>query len=60
MVLKTNATLQLRKDGLWSCVHSPWAEKGSKRMLWNEQSVAEAADYVMNRQGNQLPDFDWW
>ena len=55
---KANATRQLREDGLWPYSHSPWADKGSKRKLWNEQSVARAIDYVVNGQGDDLPDFD--
>ena len=56
--LKANATRQLRADGLWSQGFSPWADKGSNRLLWNEQSVARAVDYVLNGQGDELPDFD--
>jgi hypothetical protein len=44
-----------------TCAISPcgtWADKGSKRKLWNEQSVARAIDYVLNGQGDELPDFD--
>jgi REP element-mobilizing transposase RayT len=58
--LKANATRQLRQDRLWNHEHSPWADKGSKRKLWNERSVVEAIDYVVNGQGDDLPDFDWW
>ena len=58
IALKANATRQLREDGLWVHEHSPWADKGSKRRLWNERSVWEACDYVNNRQGDDLPDFD--
>ena len=58
--LKANATRQLRVARLWNFVHSPWAEKGSRRKLWNERSVVEAADYVINGQGDELPNFDWW
>ena len=35
--LKANCTRRLRDDRLWSYPFSPWADKGSKRMLWNEQ-----------------------
>jgi hypothetical protein len=56
--LKANATRQLREDGLWKYEHSPWADKGSKRRLWNERSVWLACDYVNNQQGGDLPDFD--
>ena len=55
---KANATRQLRQDGLRRNSLSPWADKGSKRRLWNEQSVARAIDYVLNGQGDDLPDFD--
>jgi REP element-mobilizing transposase RayT len=55
--LKANATRRLREDGLWTQAASPWADKGSKRNLWNEESVAKAVDYVLNRQGEDLPDF---
>ena len=55
---KANATRQLREDGLWRHDFSPWADKGSKRRLWNEQSVARAIDYVMNGQGEEPPNFD--
>jgi REP element-mobilizing transposase RayT len=56
--LKANATRQLRADGLWAHSFSPWADKGSDRWLWNEQSVARAVEYVLYGQGDQLSDFD--
>jgi len=37
--LKANATRQLRTDGHWPHCFSPWADKGSNRLLWNEESV---------------------
>jgi REP element-mobilizing transposase RayT len=55
---KANATRQLREDGCWPHSFSPWADKGSKRRLWNEQSVAKAIDYTVKGQGDELPDFD--
>jgi REP element-mobilizing transposase RayT len=55
---KANATRQLRKDGLWSYPFSPWADKGSEVRLWNERSVANAIKYVLNGQGEDLPNFD--
>ncbi|MBK7705566.1 MAG: transposase [Acidobacteria bacterium] len=58
--LKANATRQMREDGCWRHEHSPWAEKGSCRNLWNDRSIFEACDYVLNGQGDELPDFDWW
>ena len=58
IALKSNATRQMRQDKCWQYDYSPWAEKGSKRCLWNERSVARAIDYVLNGQGDELPDFD--
>ena len=58
IALKANATRHLRQAGLWTNEHSPWADKGSKRRLWNERSIWEACDYVNNQQGDDLPDFD--
>jgi REP element-mobilizing transposase RayT len=56
--LKSNATRQMRENKCWEFEHSPWADKGSKRRLWNEQSITYAIDYVLNGQGDDLPDFD--
>jgi REP element-mobilizing transposase RayT len=56
--LKANATQGLRAGGLWLHPFSPWADKGSNRRLWNERSVARAIDYVLNGQGDELPEFN--
>ncbi len=56
---KANATRQLREAELWKYPFSPWVRKGSRRKLWNERSVAKAIDYVVNGQGEELPDFDY-
>jgi len=55
---KANATREMRKKLCWRNQTSPWADKGSKRSLWNERSIALATDYVINGQGEDLPDFD--
>jgi len=55
---KAYATRGLRRAGLWKQTHSPWADRGSKRNLWSERSIAQAIDYVNNGQGGPLPDFD--
>ncbi len=55
---KANATRLMREDGNWQYEYSPWVDKGSKRDLWNERSIARAIDYVINGQGDELPDFD--
>jgi len=56
--LKANATRQMREDGCWWLSRSPWADKGSKRRLWNERSVDRAIAYVLYGQGDELPDLD--
>jgi REP element-mobilizing transposase RayT len=55
---KAYATRRMRQDGNWQESHSPWADRGSKRHLWNERSLALAIDYVVNGQGDELPDFE--
>jgi REP element-mobilizing transposase RayT len=56
--LKANATRQMRQGGCWTQEHSPWADKGSARYLWNELSIKRAVEYVVSGQGGELPDFD--
>jgi hypothetical protein len=55
---KANATRQMREDGCWWMAHSPWVDRGSKRYLWNESSLEKAIDYVLYRQGDELPEFE--
>ena len=55
---KAYATRNLRKEGCWQYEHSPWADKGSRRRIWNERGLQAAIDYVVNGQGGPLPDFD--
>jgi REP element-mobilizing transposase RayT len=56
--LKRYSTRRLRAAGLWKHEHSPWSDKGSKRMLWNENHISSAVDYVLFGQGRDLPEFD--
>ncbi len=56
--LKANATKKLRECSLWSSAQSPWAQKGSRRFLWNEKSITAAIEYVIDGQGKPLPNFD--
>jgi REP element-mobilizing transposase RayT len=56
--LKANATREMRESNCWNLQHSPWADKGSKRWLWNEKNVDIAIDYVVNGQGDELPKFE--
>ncbi|HVF30380.1 MAG TPA: transposase [Pyrinomonadaceae bacterium] len=58
IALKANSTRCMRENGCWAHEHSPWADKGSKRRLWNERHVQAAIDYVFFGQGNDLPNFD--
>jgi REP element-mobilizing transposase RayT len=55
---KAYATRLMRKRNCWEHQPSPWADRGSKRYLWNERSVALAVDYILNGQGDELPEFD--
>ena len=55
---KAYATRRLRADGRWNKPHSPWADRGSKKRLWNERSMSIAIDYVINGQGDDLPEFE--
>jgi len=55
---KAYATRRMRLDGNWTEAHSPWADKGSKRALWNERSLTLAIDYVINGQGDELLDLE--
>ena len=59
IALKANATRHLREADLWPHQHTPWADKGSRRNLWNDDSVSEACDYVINGQGDELPKVEW-
>ncbi len=55
---KSYATRLMRREGSWQKTHSPWSDKGSQRYLWNERSLALAIDYVLNGQGDDLPELD--
>jgi REP element-mobilizing transposase RayT len=56
--LKANSTRLMRVRRLWAYDRSPWADKGSTRFLWNEESVSAACNYVLNGQGEDLPEFN--
>ncbi len=55
---KAYATRLMRRNGNWRETHSPWSDKGSQRYLWNKRSLALAIDYVLNGQGDDLPEID--
>jgi hypothetical protein len=48
----------MREKNCWNYSYSPWADKGSRRRLWNERSIEMAVDYVINGQGDELPKFE--
>ncbi len=53
---KAYSTRALRIAGLWTFEHSPWVDGGSRRYLWRGSNVAAACDYVINGQGEDLPE----
>jgi REP element-mobilizing transposase RayT len=55
---KAYATRKMRENNCWDSDRSPWADKGSKKRLWNEHSVQKAVEYVVHGQGEDLPEFD--
>ncbi len=54
---KAYSTRAMKSAGLWLFSHSPWVDGGSRRYLWKDTSVSAACDYVINGQGDDLPDF---
>ena len=54
---KAYATRRLRSHGLIGSDSHPWSRHGSTRYLWTDDHVVEAADYVINGQGGDLPTF---
>jgi len=57
---KANATRKMVERGVLQPGIKPWVRHGSTRYLWTEKSIARAIDYVLNGQGDELPDFDEW
>jgi REP element-mobilizing transposase RayT len=57
---KANATRKMVEIGTWQRGIKPWSRHGSTRYLWTAKSVARAIDYVINGQGDELPNFDEW
>ena len=55
---KAYSTRRMREGGNWKESHSPWADKGSNRYLWSEHGLAVAIDYVINGQGDGLPELE--
>jgi REP element-mobilizing transposase RayT len=57
---KANATRKMVEACAWQRGIKPWSRHGSTRYLWTEKSVDRAIDYVINGQGDELPNFDEW
>lgn len=55
---KAYATKALREAGRIDKDRKVWSRHGSTRYLWTEEHVGEAAEYVANGQGGELPTFD--
>lgn len=53
---KAYSTRALRNVGLWLHDHSPWVDGGSKRYIWTPEGISNTCDYVVNRQGADLPE----
>ena len=54
---KANATRELRAAGLAGADQQVWSRGGSTRYLWRAGQVEGAINYVLNWQGQDLPDF---
>ncbi len=54
---KANATRELRENGLVNIEITVWSRGGSRRYLCKPNNVDAAIDYVVNGQGDDLPNF---
>ncbi|HKQ75064.1 MAG TPA: transposase [Blastocatellia bacterium] len=57
---KAYATRRMTEAGLWRRGLKPWSRHGSTRWLWTTRGVERAIDYVLNCQGDELPNFEEW
>ena len=55
---KAYSTRHLRKNGLLAHESKLWSRHGSTRYLWTESHIETAIVYVINGQGDELPNFD--
>jgi len=46
--------------GVWQRGIKPWVAAWQHSLPVTEKSVARAIDYVINSQGDELPNFDEW
>jgi REP element-mobilizing transposase RayT len=54
---KANSTRELREQRLVEPDVRIWSRGGSGRYLWKDEQVEAAIDYVINGQGDDLPNF---
>jgi REP element-mobilizing transposase RayT len=54
---KSYATRHLRNELEISKEIRVWSRHGSTRYLWTDEQIEFAVDYVINGQGDELPDF---
>lgn len=54
---KAYSTRHLREKKLTVPALKLWSRHGSTRYLWTEAQIETAIDYVLNGQGDELPDF---
>ena len=54
---KAYATRRLRREGLIGPDTKVWSRGESTRYLWKQQFVERAIEYVINGQGDELPDW---
>jgi len=55
---KAYATKALRAEGLIGNDFRPWSRHGSTKYLWTDEHIAQAVEYVVYGQGDELPTFD--
>ena len=54
---KAYATRRMREENLVGQEEKVWSRHGSTRYLWTDEHIEKAVDYVINGQGDHLPEF---
>ena len=57
-LLKTKATILLRKTGEIEQDRKVWSRHGSTKYLWTDQSIYRACEYTISEQGNKMTCVD--
>ena len=57
-ILKTNATILLRKKGEIEQDRKVWSRHGSTKYLWTDQSIYYTCEYTITEQGHQMANID--